>query len=63
MQHAAFGVNLGKLKAASFGHAQAMPKHQQQKAFVAGFVPTALGGGHKLFDFGGNKVFSVVHQA
>lgn len=26
-----------------------------------GYVPAFLGGGNKFFNFGGNKVFSVVH--
>ena len=37
-----------KLKAGRLRHAQTVPKHQEQKATVAGLVPAALGGGYEL---------------
>ena len=37
------------------------PSDWLQKAQVACYVPAFLGGGNMFFNFGGNKVFSVVH--
>ena len=39
-----------------------MTEQQKQKAPVAGFISAAFGGRNKLFELGGNKVFSVVHR-
>lgn len=61
MQDAAFGVHLGENQAASLGHPQPMPEHEQQKAPIAGFVPGAFGGGQELFDFVASEVFSFLH--
>jgi len=36
MLHAAFDVHLGQLKPARFRHAQAVAKHQEQRATAAG---------------------------
>ncbi len=62
MQDTAFNVHLGQHQAAGFGHAQAVPEHQEQQASVAGRVAGALGGGYELLDFGGNQVFSLGHH-
>src|SRR5438105_4951760 len=41
-----FGVHLFELQPAGLGHAQPMPKNQQQKATIAGLVATAPGRRH-----------------
>jgi hypothetical protein len=45
VQDAAGNVHLGQDHVARLRHAQAIPKHQEHKAVVAGRVVSAFGGG------------------
>src|ERR1035441_8017329 len=59
MQDATFAVHLIQLQTASFGDAEPMPEHQEQKATIAGFVPAAPGCLDQPFHLAAGKVFSV----
>jgi len=56
VQHAALRVHLVDRQAASLGHAEAVPKHQQQQATVAGLVAGAAGRDHQLADLKSGQV-------
>jgi len=62
VQHPALDIDLGQLKAARLRNSQAVPKHQEHQATVAGCVPAALGRCNEPVYLDGDKVFSFSHR-
>jgi hypothetical protein len=62
VQDTALNIDLGQLKGASLCHAQAVTKHQQQKAAVTRCIASSLGGVNEPVNLGRNQMFSFVRH-